>query len=286
MLVAIFTIPTAPSSLCPFFKTHSILSRSNIMEQPLSQSPLFSLAHHHLQNSSSRIHPVTSHLPMSGSIDPLQPQTTALSSYSPFSASSFSSSPKFVPSSRISATFLDNSSPTTRPQSISSLSHLPSSPLLSNVHPLPPTSHLEQHHEASLHSDMYDLSEQTNFIRILPRSSATTGIYKKRCETCSATHDGSFGAGRFCSSRCARTVGGLAHRKKRMMERDAKQRLSTEYRSKIFKRPSSERGLSISESAICQLQNDIQESIPCAISAVPSRTVITINSLLNPTESS
>lgn len=41
----------------------------------------------------------------------------------------------------------------------------------------------------------------------------------KPCEVCGAEHDGTFGAGRFCSSRCARTVGGLAHRKKRLAER-------------------------------------------------------------------
>lgn len=46
--------------------------------------------------------------------------------------------------------------------------------------------------------------------------------HAKMCETCSGVHDGSFGAGRFCSSRCARTVGGLAHRRKRLLERKAK----------------------------------------------------------------
>eukprot|EP00178_Gracilaria_changii_P024286 TRINITY_DN73174_c0_g1_i1.p1 TRINITY_DN73174_c0_g1~~TRINITY_DN73174_c0_g1_i1.p1 ORF type:complete len:237 (-),score=55.12 TRINITY_DN73174_c0_g1_i1:157-867(-) len=61
------------------------------------------------------------------------------------------------------------------------------------------------------------------YIPILPRTSSHAH-YNKRCETCGASHDGSFGAGRFCSSRCARTVGGLAHRKKRLMERENKQR--------------------------------------------------------------
>lgn len=61
--------------------------------------------------------------------------------------------------------------------------------------------------------------ERPGFIRILPRTGAAPNAYQKKCETCSTVHDGTFGAGRFCSSRCARTVGGLAHRKKRQMER-------------------------------------------------------------------
>jgi hypothetical protein len=56
------------------------------------------------------------------------------------------------------------------------------------------------------------------YIRILPRTSSLSA-FRKSCETCGVEHDGSFGAGRFCSSRCARTVGGLAHRKKRLAER-------------------------------------------------------------------
>lgn len=54
--------------------------------------------------------------------------------------------------------------------------------------------------------------------RILPRAQAAP-MYQKKCEMCARPHSGTFGAGRFCSSRCARTVGGLAHRKKRQMER-------------------------------------------------------------------
>lgn len=42
---------------------------------------------------------------------------------------------------------------------------------------------------------------------------------KIQCEICTKEHDGTFGAGRFCSSRCARTVGGIAHKKKRLRER-------------------------------------------------------------------
>ncbi|CAN8069200.1 unnamed protein product [Agarophyton chilense] len=67
------------------------------------------------------------------------------------------------------------------------------------------------------------------YIPILPRTSSHAH-FNKRCETCSASHDGSFGAGRFCSSRCARTVGGLAHRKKRLMERECKQRHAVQKR--------------------------------------------------------
>jgi len=75
------------------------------------------------------------------------------------------------------------------------------------------------------------------YTRILPRTSSREGsyIYHKRCETCSTAHDGSFGAGRFCSSRCARTVGGLANRKRRLMERS----LTTNSRAGAKKKPSS-----------------------------------------------
>lgn len=55
-------------------------------------------------------------------------------------------------------------------------------------------------------------------IRILPRRGAGMR-FQRPCETCATPHDGTFGAGRFCSSRCARTVGGLAHRRKRLAER-------------------------------------------------------------------
>lgn len=67
-------------------------------------------------------------------------------------------------------------------------------------------------------------SDPQGYIPILPRTISPSAHYKKRCETCATEHDGSFGAGRFCSSRCARTVGGLAHRRKRMQERDARQK--------------------------------------------------------------
>lgn len=75
-------------------------------------------------------------------------------------------------------------------------------------------------------------SDHPGYIPILPRTSTASGLFEKRCETCNATHDGSFGAGRFCSSRCARTVGGLAHRKKRMLERGMKARTAAENRAK------------------------------------------------------
>lgn len=87
------------------------------------------------------------------------------------------------------------------------------------------------------------------YIPILPRTSSASGLFRKRCETCATTHDGSFGAGRFCSSRCARTVGGLAHRKKRLLERGAKARQAAESRrakrARIAKKdgPDSPRGV-------------------------------------------
>jgi hypothetical protein len=64
----------------------------------------------------------------------------------------------------------------------------------------------------------HDSAYNPAYIRILPRTSSLS-VFRKSCETCGVEHDGSFGAGRFCSSRCARTVGGLAHRKKRLAER-------------------------------------------------------------------
>lgn len=73
-------------------------------------------------------------------------------------------------------------------------------------------------------SNSLSKSETHPFISILPRRIAQSPSYLKQCETCGIDHDGSFGAGRFCSSRCARTVGGLAHRRKRLQERNARQR--------------------------------------------------------------
>jgi len=58
--------------------------------------------------------------------------------------------------------------------------------------------------------------------------SISTPLLCRKCETCQKEHDGSFGAGRFCSSRCARTVGGLAHRKKRALERRIKEKQQEE----------------------------------------------------------
>ncbi len=51
---------------------------------------------------------------------------------------------------------------------------------------------------------------------ILPRGDDVHFEYVKRCESCPRLHDGNYGSGRFCSSRCARRVGGLA--KKRMWD--------------------------------------------------------------------
>lgn len=41
---------------------------------------------------------------------------------------------------------------------------------------------------------------------------------KPRCEICGVGQDGSYGSGRFCSSRCARTMGGIARMKKKEPE--------------------------------------------------------------------
>lgn len=58
--------------------------------------------------------------------------------------------------------------------------------------------------------------ECRKIVWILPRADGVTFEYVKRCESCPQLHDGSYGSGRFCSSRCARRVGGLA--KKRMWD--------------------------------------------------------------------
>lgn len=39
--------------------------------------------------------------------------------------------------------------------------------------------------------------------------------WEKFCEICGVGHDGTYGSGRFCTSRCARTMGGLARMKKK-----------------------------------------------------------------------
>lgn len=58
-------------------------------------------------------------------------------------------------------------------------------------------------------------------VPILPRAGLAARPGSRACELCGRPHDATFGAGRFCSSRCARTVGGLAHRRKREAERRA-----------------------------------------------------------------
>eukprot|EP00871_Galdieria_phlegrea_P003417 jgi/Galph1/4076/GphlegSOOS_G2742.1 len=44
-------------------------------------------------------------------------------------------------------------------------------------------------------------------------------ILLKPCETCGELHNGTFASGRFCSSKCARTVGGLARKKQRLQSK-------------------------------------------------------------------
>lgn len=218
---------------------------------------------------------------------------------------------------------------------LSPIPHLPSPPLPScadlphsslpdgNNLQQPPTyshsqimsNHSVQDRQSSLLSNLSSATYSTlptdhsGYIRILPRTTASSSLYKKRCETCTATHDGSFGAGRFCSSRCARTVGGLAHRKKRMMERDAKQRSAIEGRIKKNRSPFRDYSTVLSEETMHQVTDLMSRSThsPVRTSGMEGtppltssdgscivldsaqtnlpRSSITINSLLNPTES-
>lgn len=75
-----------------------------------------------------------------------------------------------------------------------------------------------------------------------------------------------------------------------MMERDAKQRSAAEHRAKIKKRRHSfDRDCSLSEDGLFQFKRDAREVASCAVPSNHShshspRSVITINSLLNPTE--
>lgn len=46
----------------------------------------------------------------------------------------------------------------------------------------------------------------------------------RNCEICGKEHDGSFGRGRFCSSGCARRVGGMARTRKLQEKNDANRR--------------------------------------------------------------
>lgn len=61
-----------------------------------------------------------------------------------------------------------------------------------------------------------DANGRRRIVWILPRANDVDFEYVKRCESCPRLHDGQYGSGRFCSSRCARRVGGLA--KKRMWD--------------------------------------------------------------------
>lgn len=142
-------------------------------------------------------------------------------------------------------------------------------------------------------------SEAPGYIHILPRTVSPSAQYKKRCETCGTEHDGSFGAGRFCSSRCARTVGGLAHRKKRMQERDARQRLCSITASAIAIHPvhtiaksrlphRHSGGVSIDSGHISYQgfrSHEMSHGVPYVESyghGRSRRTAMSINSLLNP----
>lgn len=125
--------------------------------------------------------------------------------------------------------------------------HAPLLPQSTRLHDPSPTcsgGHESLHHGNSRRPDLYsptDVAPTTppyaiyGYTRILPRTNSASELFTKQCETCGSSHDGSFGAGRFCSSRCARTVGGLAHRRKRMLERGMKARCAAENREKAKK---------------------------------------------------
>lgn len=49
------------------------------------------------------------------------------------------------------------------------------------------------------------------------------GKFKKFCEICTVGHNGTYGSGRFCSSRCARTMGGLARITKKVAAKQSKE---------------------------------------------------------------
>lgn len=126
------------------------------------------------------------------------------------------------------------------------------------------------------------LSEQPGYIPILPRTSSASEMFEKICETCNASHDGSFGAGRFCSSRCARTVGGLAHRKKRLLERGARARLAAETRAKA----KGYHGIVKTQRECSPLNDRMLISSSSAVTGItpspPPRSMMNIGSLLNP----
>jgi len=67
------------------------------------------------------------------------------------------------------------------------------------------------------------VGDDAKFVNIQPRVGEFVYSTLRTCEseTCDKTHDGSFGKGRFCSSACARRVGGIA-RTRKMQERNEK----------------------------------------------------------------
>jgi len=57
------------------------------------------------------------------------------------------------------------------------------------------------------------MNSNTNFVRIAPRGH----LPQTKCEICRRSHDASYGSGRFCSSKCARTMGGNATKRNRQL---------------------------------------------------------------------
>lgn len=50
----------------------------------------------------------------------------------------------------------------------------------------------------------------SNFVKIQPRGGE---LPRPSCEACHRKHNGTYGSGRFCSSSCARSIGGRTHQR-------------------------------------------------------------------------
>lgn len=65
-------------------------------------------------------------------------------------------------------------------------------------------------------------NSNTSFVRIAPRGN----LPQFKCEVCRRSHDASYGSGRFCSSKCARAMGGKATKRNRLMREAAEKQKS------------------------------------------------------------
>lgn len=68
------------------------------------------------------------------------------------------------------------------------------------------------HYQTSsvLHSEGNYTMRNTNYVKIQPRGGE---LPRPSCEACKKKHNGTYGSGRFCSSSCARSVGGRTHQR-------------------------------------------------------------------------